>query len=174
MTAPALESLSRSTLERAIGFLTPSPEIGPGHTAHLLQPLAGAGGLYLTCAGALAEVRPGATPETLRVRLFRGSPESAWDAIQAQLPEIRLGVMRRFRVVREATDSASTPLYGVLDLATLDVLERGTDPTAIRLRAARANATCDGYLQEIRQERAREIARAALDAAGIRGGEPQW
>lgn len=165
-------------LERSIGFLTHAPEIQEGPIATRLQPLK-RGGLYLTRTAALAEVRPTTDPETLEVRRFGGSPDTVWESVRVCLPEVWIGEsLPRFWLVQEATAYPATALHGVLDLVTLDVLERGSHREDVLRRVAGANANPAMYLREVARARTREIVRAALgehDTAEVSGAEaPAW
>lgn len=159
----ALQRLPRSTVEREIGFLTYAREIRDGHTATLLQPLSGDGGLYLTHHGLLAEVRPTTDAQMLRVRCFRGSPSSMWEDVAEHLPDVQVGrSMPRFWIAQESSAGVGKVIYSVLDVLALDVLERGSDRDEIAVRVTDANADPEGYLERIRWDRTREAVLAAL------------
>ena len=160
---PPLRRVPRSTLEREIGFLTRSPEIHGGHTATLLQPLSGGGGLYLTWDGLLAEVRPTKNPELHDLRRFRGCAQSMWECIATCLPEVQAGTsLRRFWLTREGEAATGTVLYGVLDVVALDVLERGSDHDEALLRVRDANTNPEFYLGHIQWSRTRAALAAVL------------
>lgn len=166
----ALRRAPRSTVEREIGFLSEAPEILGGHTATLLQPLSGGGGLYLTHDGLLAEVRPTTDAQMLDVRCFRGSPAAMWADVADHLPEVQVGrSMPRFWPAREIATGVGRAVYSVLDVLALDVLERGSERDEIAVRVADANADPEGYLERIRWDRTREAVLTALRPHQVAG-----
>jgi hypothetical protein len=168
LSAP-LRRVRRSVLERHIGYLSHSSAICGGHTSTLLQRLASGGGLYLTNGGALAEIHPTVEPDTLDVRIYSGPPESLWEGVRSQLPEVIPGeTTSRFWVVHEYGGEAGALIYGVLDVVAMDVLERSTDAEEVLGRVTTANADPGSYLREIAWGRAFHIISEVVDSARVR------
>lgn len=167
-SAPPLQLVSRSQLERGIGFLTHAPLIQAGHIATRLLRLYGGGGLYLTYAAELAEVRPTSSPEILRGRKFSGTPASMWEAVAAALREVRIGItLSRFWMAEEIAPLTSCRTYGVLDLAAMDVVERGSEAEEVRRRVHSANSDPGGYLRELLEQQKREALRGIQASSGM-------
>lgn len=86
-----------------------------------------------------------------------GSPAAAWRYIGSRYPAVEFArTVPRFVLITEAKQPELPPLYAVLDLRTISLLERGTSREAMVRRVEAANRDPDAF------------ARAHVEAAEAR------
>lgn len=160
--------MPRYLIEREMGPLSSGQELIDSVQAVLLAPLSDGGLLFLTRRGSPAAVHF-STSDMLCVHAFEGSPAAAWQSVNVRYPGVRPGVaFSRFWLCLELAGPDAEPLYGILDLATMDVLERGCNRETIRRRVSSANADPAGFIREL------EWARSVEDACAARSAAAAW
>src|SRR5690606_4196576 len=130
-TAAALRSYPRlryRDLDRIIGPISYDTLILESLEATRLCGLPRCGVLLLSRGGEIAAVHATEDEDVALAQIFPGTAEVVWSAVAAVYPGVVPGrTFPRFWIGREQAGAAWSPLYGVVDIAALDVVVRSPD-----------------------------------------------
>jgi hypothetical protein len=147
---PAYGLVSREVLPpgRLGSVVGEVPFAGPGGRKPgyiLLHILPHGASLLLSSTGHLTLSRALPTGDTI-LETVHGSPSAAWRYLRRRYPGVELGrTVARFVLITEATLPELPPLYALLDLHVISVLERGPSREAMVRRVEAANRDPDAF-----------------------------
>ncbi len=137
----------RAMLEACFGLWSTEPKLCEDGRATLLTRLPADGALYLTRTGEVLEVQPTNRGDVLQARLFTGSGDVLWQAVEAHHPTAipGRGLVPRYWSLREDV-SPMIALHCVYDLLSFQVIARAVDPGVI-IRCVKAANSASRLLE---------------------------